>query len=117
MATKTPNYTSEQVAYMVETYDAEPTRETVDRLATELGKSARSVIAKLARETTYVKEEKPKAAAKQEGPTKGEMLTTLAKIAPTVDVDGLAGANKAAIQSVIDLVEALSETDYSDEEE
>jgi hypothetical protein len=47
MTEKTPNYTDEMVARLVEQYEAEPTRETVNELAVELGKSPRSVIAKL----------------------------------------------------------------------
>ena len=44
------NYTDEQVAHMVEVYSANPTRDTVDVLAQELGKSVRSIIAKLRRQ-------------------------------------------------------------------
>ena len=39
------NYTEEMVATMTEQYTANPTRETVDRLANELGKTTRSIIA------------------------------------------------------------------------
>lgn len=51
---KTVNYTAEQVASMVEAYTENPTRETVEAIATNLGKSARSIIAKLSREKVYV---------------------------------------------------------------
>lgn len=51
---KTVNYTDEQVASMVEAYTENPTRETVEAIATNLGKSARSIIAKLSREKVYV---------------------------------------------------------------
>lgn len=55
MATeKTVNYTTEQTANMIELYTATPTRETVEAIATNLGKSARSIIAKLSREKVYI---------------------------------------------------------------
>lgn len=47
MTEKTPNYTDEMVLRLTEEYEANPTRETVDALAAEFGKSPRSVIAKL----------------------------------------------------------------------
>lgn len=47
------NYTEEMVAQMTEQYTANPTRETVDALASEMGKTTRSIIAKLSREGVY----------------------------------------------------------------
>ena len=55
--TKTPkveNYTAEQTAKMVAEYVAQPTKETVEMLAIGMGKTVRSVIAKLSREKVYV---------------------------------------------------------------
>jgi len=52
------NYTDEMVSAMVDQYTATPTRATVDALAEEFGKSARSIIAKLSREGVY-KAQKP----------------------------------------------------------
>ena len=51
---KPKNYTDEMVAEMHELYTANPTRETVDMIAENFGKSVRSVIAKLSREGIYV---------------------------------------------------------------
>ena len=48
------NYTDEMVAEMHTLYVANPTRETVDELAEQFGKSVRSIIAKLSREGIYV---------------------------------------------------------------
>jgi len=56
-ATKTVNYTPEQTAEMVKAYTANPSQTTVEALALEMGKTARSVIAKLSREKIYVKKE------------------------------------------------------------
>ena len=48
------NYTDEMVAQMTDQYVANPSRETVDGLATQFGKTTRSIIAKLSREGVYV---------------------------------------------------------------
>jgi hypothetical protein len=48
------NYTDEMVSTMTEQYSANPTRETVDALAEQFGKTTRSIIAKLSREGVYV---------------------------------------------------------------
>ena len=48
------NYTDEMVADMTEQYQANPTRDTVDSLAKQFGKTTRSIIAKLSREGVYV---------------------------------------------------------------
>ena len=48
------NYTDEMVETMVASYASNPNRETVEFLAKELGKSVRSIIAKLSREGVYV---------------------------------------------------------------
>ena len=48
------NYTDEMVAQMTDQYVANPTRETVDGLAKQFGKTTRSIIAKLSREGVYV---------------------------------------------------------------
>ena len=47
------NYTEQMTSKMVATYTANPTRETVDALAKDFGKSVRSIIAKLSREGVY----------------------------------------------------------------
>ena len=52
------NYTDEMVATMIDQYTATPTRATVDALADEFGKTARSIIAKLSREGVYVAQPK-----------------------------------------------------------
>ena len=49
------NYTNEQVSYMIDKYNESPTRDTVQILAEELGKSTKSIIGKLSREGVYQK--------------------------------------------------------------
>ena len=48
------NYTQEQVDFMKNLYNNEPTRETVQKLANELDKSVKSIIGKLSREGVYI---------------------------------------------------------------
>lgn len=54
MTAKTVNYTAEQTAKMVADYSADKSEGTVAVIALELGKSIRSVVAKLSREKVYV---------------------------------------------------------------
>jgi bifunctional N-acetylglucosamine-1-phosphate-uridyltransferase/glucosamine-1-phosphate-acetyltransferase GlmU-like protein len=48
------NYTEKMVETMVANYTSNPSRETVEVLAKEFGKSVRSIIAKLSREGVYI---------------------------------------------------------------
>ena len=59
--TTTVNYTPEQTAQIVNDYKAGV---TVEAIATNLGKSVRSVVAKLSREGVYVAKTKAKAGAR-----------------------------------------------------
>ena len=53
--TTTKNYTKEQEASMIAEYKMNPTRATVDVIAEDLGKTVKSVIAKLVTLKVYVK--------------------------------------------------------------
>jgi len=55
MTTENKNYTKEQEASMIAEYKMNPTRATVDVIAEDLGKSVKSVIAKLVTLKVYVK--------------------------------------------------------------
>lgn len=48
-------YTEEMTRTIIEEYQADPTRETVDRLAEEFNKSPRAIIAKLSNAGVYIK--------------------------------------------------------------
>ena len=52
--TKTVNYTDVQTAKMIAEYTANPSKATVEALAVAMGKTSRSIIAKLSREKVYV---------------------------------------------------------------
>jgi hypothetical protein len=54
---KNVNYTPEQTAELVTAYQAAPTAETVSAFAEKLGKTSRSIVAKLSREGVYKKKE------------------------------------------------------------
>ena len=95
---KKVNYTAADIATLTNMY-GELGNEGLDRIAETLGKSVRSVRAKLVREGLYVAPEKG-TTAKKEGPTKKELLNDLEKVAP-FPVDGFVGATKEAINHLI----------------
>jgi len=89
------NYTAEMTAAIVDQYQAGV---SVDEIATDIGKSVRSVRSKLVREGVYVAKAKP-AAKRDNGPTKKELLIELE--ATGFDVNGFEGATKDAILRLI----------------
>jgi len=58
-AVKSNNYPQDVIDTMVSSYEASPTRETVNSLASQFGKTERSVIAKLSALGVYVAQAKP----------------------------------------------------------
>ena len=117
MANAKVNYTVEQVEQMKADYLAglaagKTNKEITAEIAEGLGKTARSVISKLSREGVYQREEKAKAAPRDEGPSKVELVETLEGIIG-VQVETLMNVNKADLQTLID---ALG-SDESDETE
>ena len=97
--TKTANYTQSQLTTALEMYDTLG-NEGIDEIATAVNKSVRSVRSKLVREGVYVAMPREKAAPKDAGPSKKEMLNELESIVG-FDVTGFAGATKPAIASLI----------------
>ncbi len=100
------NYTNEQVAYMIDKYNESPTRDTVQSLAIELGKSTKSIIGKLSREGVYQKAQYVSKTG--EFPiTKKELVV---KIADAVDgelekLEGLEKSPKKELKYLLTLVE------------
>ena len=86
------NYTPEMVDTMKQEYVANPTRETVEKLANELDKSIKSVIGKLSREGVYQKTEYLTKAG-EKPVTKQEIVETIAGIL-AVEYQALAGLEK-----------------------
>lgn len=106
------NYTPDMVAKATEMYTEkhpEIGNAVVEDIAEAIGRSVRSVRSKLVREGVYVADEKPVKVERVQGPTKGEMLSELHSLEPSIDIDGLAGATKAAIQSLIDVFSVETE--------
>ena len=100
MADAKKNYSDEVVAQMTEQYVANPTRETVDALAQQFGKSVRSIIAKLSREGVYVAQ--PKVTKTGEPVVRKAELVALIEENFGIEVPSLVKASKADLQRLID---------------
>ena len=103
MAEKTVNYTPEQTLNMLAAYAAAPTMETVEKLAQDLGKSTRSIVAKLSREGVYKKKEY--VGKTGEKPVKkdahADAIGAILKL-PENDIESLTKANKSALKAIFD---------------
>ena len=97
---KNVNYTPEQTAQIVNAYQK---GETVEQIADALGKSVRSIVAKLSREGVYKKKEyKTKtgeAVVKKDA--HAEAIGAILKLAEN-DVDSLTKANKSALKAIFE---------------
>jgi NAD(P)H-hydrate repair Nnr-like enzyme with NAD(P)H-hydrate dehydratase domain len=104
MAEKTVNYTPEQTAQMLADYQSGAQVETI---AEALGKSVRSVVAKLSREGVYRKKEyKTKTG---ETPVKKDAHADYIGQAlglTEADMESLTKANKAALVKIADFIRA-----------
>lgn len=94
------NYTDEMVAQMTKAYEANPTRETVEDLASTLGKSVRSIIAKLSREGVYVAQ--PKVTKTGEPVVRKQELVAMLQDHFGVQMPTLVKASKADLQKLVD---------------
>ena len=96
------NYTDEQVNMMTEAYTENPTRETVDSLAETLGKTTRSIIAKLSREGVYQ--------AQPRTTKSGEPVVAKAELVATIsehfgiELPTLVKAGKQDLQRLVDAI-------------
>jgi predicted transcriptional regulator len=104
MTAKTVNYTSEQTAQMIADYQAGT---TVEAIAETLGKTVRSVVAKLSREKVYQ--------AKTYKTKSGEAVVKKDAVADYIaqalgmneaDADSLTKANKTALKAIADFIQA-----------
>lgn len=98
---KKVNYSDAEVAKLREMY-AELGNEGLDKIAEAIGKTVRSVRAKLVRDGLYVAPEKSAKAPKEDGPSKKELLLELE--AKGFDPHGFEGATKDAIKRIISLI-------------
>ena len=98
---KAVNYTAEQTAAMLAAYAAAPTVETVEQIAADLGKSVRSIVAKLSREGVYKKKEyktKTGEAVVKKDATADEIGALLGMAEN--DIESLTKANKNALKMI-----------------
>ena len=78
MTAKNVNYTDEQATAMISAYVAEPTKATVEALAKSMGRSTRSIIAKLSRSGVY--QSPAKAEAGKRGESKEKLATAIGNV-------------------------------------
>ena len=97
--TKTPNYTDEMTATVIEQYSSGV---DLDAIAESVGTPVRSVRSKLVREGVYVAQPK-QTAAKREGPTKKELLRDIETAG--MDATGFEGATKDALARLLGVVQ------------
>ena len=97
--TKTPNYTDEMTATVIEQYSSGV---DLDAIAESVGKTVRSVRSKLVREGVYVAQPK-QTAAKREGPTKKELLRDIETAG--MDATGFEAATKDALARLLGVVQ------------
>jgi len=102
-AIRPKNYTDEMVAQMTEAYVANPTRETVEVLATSMGKSVRSIIAKLSREGVYVAQ--PKVTKTGEPVVRKQELVVALQDHFGIAIPTLVKASKADLQRLVDSID------------
>ena len=100
MTAKTVNYTPEQTLKMVADYQAGVSVET---LAQDLGKSVRSIVAKLSREGVYQKKvyktKTGEAVVKKDA--HADAIGAILRL-PENDIESLTKANKSALKAIFD---------------
>ena len=99
------NYNEEQTKHIVEAYQSNPNRETVEALAKELSKSIKSIIGKLSREGVY-RREIYKTKTGELPVTKVEIVSDIADNLG-IEVESLSGLEKAPKATLKKLKEAL----------
>ena len=100
--TKAPNYTDDMVNTMIADYVDSPNTDTVSRLATELNKSTRSIVAKLVREGVYVA--KPRVTKTGAPVIRKADLVVMIQNAVGQELPTLEKASKADLQLLLDSV-------------
>ena len=103
---KTANYTDEQIDTISAMYQ-ELGNDGLDEIATQVGKTVRSVRAKLVREGIYVAPDKT--TTRKDGPTKKELLRELEiAVGEDIDVTNFMGATKQGIQFLVNTLRSQS---------
>lgn len=105
MTNKTGSWGADETVLAVTEYDGGNGR-SVEAIAADLGRSKRSVQGKLTAEKVYVVPTKAVAAKKDDGPTKGEIITSIKATGRFEDVDGLNGTTKGALKELLVILSA-----------
>jgi|TARA_R100000234_G_C4979873_1_gene170270 hypothetical protein len=98
------NYSDKDVNFMLEAYNNEPTRATVDMIAEKLGKNARSVIAKLSREGVY--KAQPRVTKRGEPVVLKSEFVDRIHTALGIEIPTIVKATKADLSKLADHLEA-----------
>ena len=96
------NYTEEMVSEMTTAYTDNPTRETVDALAQQFGKTTRSIIAKLSREGVYIAQ--PRTTKSGEAVISKSELVSAVQDHFGIELPTLVKAGKADLQRLVDAI-------------
>jgi len=96
------NYTEEMVSEMTTAYTDNPTRDTVDALAKQFGKTTRSIIAKLSREGVYVAQ--PRTTKSGEPVVAKSELVNQIQEHFGIELPTLVKAGKADLQRLVDAI-------------
>ena len=100
MAEKAVNYTAEQTAKIIADYQAGV---AVEQIASTMGKTVRSIVAKLSREKVYVA--KQYVSKTGEKPVKKDVtadaIGAILRLSEN-DIDSLTKANKSALKAIFD---------------
>ena len=101
------SYTKEMTKEILEAYEAEPTRATVDELSEKYNKSVKSIIGKLSREGVYRRE----VYTTKTGLKPTTKLELLAEIAGLLDLEDwqLGGLDKSPKQTLLNLKNKIGE--------
>ena len=101
------NYTEDQTKHIIEAYQKNPNRDTVEKLANELQKSVKSIIGKLSREGVY-RREIYKTKTGELPVTKVEIVSNIADDLG-LEVESLLGLEKAPKATLKKLENAIKE--------
>lgn len=100
------SYTEQITKELIEAYENEPTRETVEKLAETYDKSVKSIIGKLSREGVY-RREVYKSKTGETPITKVEIVNSIAD-ALGIEVESLAGLEKSPKTTLKNLERGLN---------
>lgn len=98
---KQPNYTEEALETVLRMYEeSEQDNSKLKEIGEAVGKTDKSVRAKLVKEGAYVTQDKPTSRTKDEGPTKKDLINELVTVTG-LTLEGIDGANKPALQELV----------------